>query len=96
LLGDVNATFGRGGGVDGPGDGASEEVEDAGDGMERTSATGFGLKRARRSLLAMAGCVCGSGRGYAKSEGEWQNTLEVYWREGWGRMNEGEDEGKVK
>jgi len=43
--------FGRGGGVDGPGDGASDEVEDAGDGMERTSAMGFGLKRTRRGSL---------------------------------------------
>jgi hypothetical protein len=45
--------FGRGGGVEGPGEGASDEVDDAGDGeeKERTSATGLRLKRARRSLL---------------------------------------------
>jgi len=64
LVGDENATLGRGGGVDGPGDAASEEVEDAGDGMERTSATGFSLKWARRTLLAiMVGCCMWSGGG---------------------------------
>jgi hypothetical protein len=61
LVGDENATFGRGGGVDGPGDGASDEVDDAGDDeMERTSATGLSLKRARRRSLVddmMGGCM---------------------------------------
>lgn len=47
---------GRGGGVDGPGDGLSEEVEEAGDGMERTDATGSGLKWARR-CLDMLSCM---------------------------------------
>jgi hypothetical protein len=44
--GDENATSGRGGGVDGPGDGAREDVEDAGEENERTSETGLSLKRA--------------------------------------------------
>jgi hypothetical protein len=62
LVGDENAALGRGGGVGGPGDGASEEVEDVGDGMERTSATGLSLKRARRRsllllLAIMVGCM---------------------------------------
>ena len=35
---------GRGEGVDGPDDRASEDVEEAGDGMERTSAVGLGRK----------------------------------------------------
>lgn len=64
MVGDENATLGRGGGVDGPGDAATEEIEDAGeDGMERTSATGLSLKWARRTLLGiMVGCcVLGGG-----------------------------------
>jgi hypothetical protein len=39
--------------VEGPGDGASDDVEEAGDENERTSATGSGLKRARRGLLGI-------------------------------------------
>lgn len=49
--GNENATFGRGGGVEGPGEG---EVDDAGEEKERTFPTGLGLKRACRSP---AGCV---------------------------------------
>ena len=45
-VGDENATSGRGGGVDGPGDGAREDIEDAGEEKERTSVTGSSLKRA--------------------------------------------------
>ena len=38
--------------MEGPAE-ASDEVDDAGEGMERTSATGLRLKRARRSLLVI-------------------------------------------
>jgi hypothetical protein len=44
--------------VEGPGE-PSDEFDDAGEEKERTSATGLGLKRARRSLLAdMVEYVC--------------------------------------
>lgn len=39
--------------MEGPGDGASDDVDEAGDENERTSATGFWLKRARRGLLGI-------------------------------------------
>ena len=58
-VGNEDATSRRGGGVYGRDDGASEEVEveDSGNGAERTSMTESGLKRARRSLLDIVECL---------------------------------------
>ena len=42
-----DAMSGMSGGVEAPGEGASDEVDDSANDWERTSAMGFGLKRAR-------------------------------------------------